>query len=71
MIKPPSLNPFIYFHVPVPAEDDGGSHEQGEDEIELLLVFSQVVLKRMVIVLRRALGRKRVRKVETRPFPSS
>ena len=55
----------------MPAEDDGGSHEQGEDEIELLLVFSQVVLKRMVIVLRRALGRKRVRKVETRPFPSS
>ena len=37
----PSLNHFIYFHDPVPAEDDGGSHGQGEDKAELLLVFSQ------------------------------
>ena len=37
--NPASLNHFIYFYDPVPAEDVGGSHGQGEGETELLLVL--------------------------------
>ena len=37
----PPLIITIYFHDPVPAEDDGGRHGQGEEETELQLVFPQ------------------------------